>query len=111
MGCCGAQAVDPGTGGEPIERLDGAGGVGTRYLDRPGDPTATGDDLDSAGAIVGGHVVGQERAQLVAGVAGERPEDGERVHPFLHVVAGGLAELGLGGNEVEHVVDDLKVMP
>ena len=27
MGCCGAQAVDPGAGGEPIECLDGAGGV------------------------------------------------------------------------------------
>ena len=38
----------------------------------------------------------------------ERPQHRQRVDALDQVVAGGLAELLVGGDDVEHVVDDLE---
>src|SRR5690606_179072 len=63
---------------------------------------------DGLGGTGHGQRPGEQLAELVAALEAERPQDRQGVDPLDEVVARRLPEDLLGGDDVEHVVDDLE---
>ena len=93
-----------------IARTLGVGDERLRALDRILDTAVRTDDLEDLLAFRRVERLAEDRAEFgSSGAAGcERVEHGQRVHALFHVVSRGLAELLVGGGEIEHVVDDLE---
>ena len=104
-----ARASAAGVAGSSGQRRLGPVDVGRRLGDRVGHAVAVADEGERPGLRLGrraGRRAGA-RSSSPAG-PGQRAQHRQVVDALGHVVAGRLAQLLVGGDHVEHVVDDLE---